>query len=57
MDLNYLLLRQQVERSRAKSAESEAARKIHEELAKQYERQIEQFGTGDLDFSRDTPLD
>jgi hypothetical protein len=40
MDLNYLFHRQQVERSLAQAAASEAARKIHEELAEEYERQI-----------------
>lgn len=41
MDLNYLFHRQQVERSRASAASTEAARKAHEELAREYERQIE----------------
>lgn len=41
MDLNYLLHRQQVERSRAETASSEVARKAHEELALHYEEQIE----------------
>lgn len=41
MDLNYLLRRQQVERSRAEAAASEAARKAHEELARKYEQEIE----------------
>lgn len=41
-DLNYLFLRQQVERSRAEAAESEAARKAHEGLAQAYEEQIEE---------------
>jgi hypothetical protein len=40
MDLNYLFYRQQVERSRSNSAECEKARKAHEELAAEYERQI-----------------
>ena len=43
MDLNYLLYRQQVERSMAATASNEAARKTHEELAKKYEEQIEQL--------------
>lgn len=55
MDLNYLFYRQQVERSRSNSANSEVARKAHEELAMEYERQIGQAvnwpangdGTGD----------
>ena len=41
MDLNYLFHRQQVERSRAEKAPSEAARKAHEEFARKYEEQIE----------------
>ena len=41
VDLNYLFHRQQVERSRAEGAPSEAARKAHEELARKYEEQIE----------------
>lgn len=43
MDLNYLLYRQQVERSMAAAASTEAVRKTHEELAKKYEEQIEQL--------------
>ena len=42
MDLNYLLFRQQVERSRAKVSESDAAREAHEKLASAYEQRIEQ---------------
>ena len=41
MDLNYLFLRQQVERSRARAARHEAARNAHEQLARFYEREIE----------------
>jgi hypothetical protein len=41
MDLNYLFHRQQVERSRAATADSEEARDVHEELARHYEEQIE----------------
>jgi histone H3/H4 len=41
-DLNYLFFRQQVERSRAEIAASEAAREAHEELAEAYEEQIEE---------------
>ena len=40
MDLNYLFYRQQVERSMAASAGSDAARKAHETLAGEYEHQI-----------------
>lgn len=43
MDLNYLLHRQQVERSLAQAASSDAARKAHESLARKYELQIEQL--------------
>ena len=41
-DLNYLFFRQQVERIRAETAASDAARKAHEELAEAYEEQIEE---------------
>jgi hypothetical protein len=41
MDLNYLFLRQQVERSRAEAARHDAARSAHEELARCYELEIE----------------
>ena len=41
MDLNYLFQRQQIERSRAQAAVSEAARKAHEALAREYEDRIE----------------
>jgi hypothetical protein len=51
VDLNYLFHRQQVERSRAKAAASEAARKIHEELAREYEHQIEQLSDGNVSFA------
>lgn len=51
MDLNYLFYRQQVERSRSDSANCENARKAHQELAIEYERQIGQAaktpGNGD----------
>jgi hypothetical protein len=40
MDLNYLLYRLQVERSRARAATTEAAREAHEELARGSEEQI-----------------
>lgn len=42
MDINYLLHRQQVERSRAEAAENEEARIRHEQLARCYEVQIDQ---------------
>ncbi len=41
MDLNYVFLRQQVERARAQSSANDAARKAHEELARAYEVEIE----------------
>ena len=43
MDINYLLYRQQVERSMAAAASNLAARKIHEEMARKYEQRIEQL--------------
>lgn len=50
MDINYLFLRQQTERSRAATATSDVARKIHEQLADQYERLIEQATNGRISF-------
>jgi len=50
VDVNYLLLRQQTERSRAATATSEVARKIHEQLADQYERLIEDATEGRISF-------
>jgi hypothetical protein len=41
VDLNYVFLRQQVERSRAGAARHEAARRALEELARFYELEIE----------------
>ena len=46
MDINYLFLRQQTERSRAETAGSDVARKIHEQLATEYERLIEDATKG-----------
>ena len=43
MDLNYLLHRQQVERSRAEAAIAEEARAAHETLARKYEEQINEL--------------
>jgi hypothetical protein len=51
MDLNYVFLRQQVERSRSDASASEAARKAHEELARAYEREIERRTGGRIAFS------
>jgi hypothetical protein len=50
VDINYLFLRQQIERSRAKAATSNTARKIHEQLAGEYERQIEEVTEGRVMF-------
>lgn len=52
MDINYLFLRQQTERSRANTAASDIARKIHEQLANQYERLIEDATHGRISFVR-----
>lgn len=50
MDLNYLFHRQQVERSKASAADSEAARKSHEELAELYEAEIRRSSDGKVSF-------
>jgi hypothetical protein len=50
MDLNYVFLRQQVERSLADAAASVAARKAHEELARAYELAIERKSGGRIIF-------
>jgi hypothetical protein len=50
VDLNYLLYRQQVERSRADNAASVAAREAHTQLATLYENAIEQVTNGNLSF-------
>ncbi|MGN6588768.1 MAG: hypothetical protein ACTHKE_00535 [Sphingomicrobium sp.] len=50
MDLNYVFLRQQVERSLARASESEEARQAHEELARAYELQIERKSGGRIVF-------
>ena len=52
MDINYLFLRQQMERSRAQAATSDVARKIHEQLANEYERLIEDATGGRIMFVR-----
>lgn len=51
MDLNYMFLRQQVERSLALRARSEAAREAHEALARQYELEIERQTGGRILFA------
>lgn len=50
MDLNYVFLRQQVERSRAASAPDAAARSAHEDLARAYELRIERKSGGRIVF-------
>jgi hypothetical protein len=50
MDLNYVFLRQQVERSLAETADSAAAREAHEELARAYEQTIERKSGGRIMF-------
>jgi len=50
VDINYLFLRQQMERSHAKAALSEVARRIHENLADEYERLIEEATGGRISF-------
>ena len=52
MDINYLFLRQQTERSRAEAATSDVARKIHDQLAEEYERLIEDVTKGRISFMR-----
>ena len=56
MDINYLFLRQQTERSRAKTATSDVARKIHDQLADEYERLIENATEGRISFVRAAPF-
>ena len=50
MDLNYVFLRQQIERSLARSADSDAARRAHEEMAHAYEKTIERKSGGRIIF-------
>jgi len=50
-DLNYLLFRQQIERSRATSAASAAARNAHRDLAERYEQRIERLTGGGIRFA------
>jgi len=53
VDLNYLFHRQQVERTRSETAESEEARTAHEELARRYEDRIETLTSDDYRFPKD----
>jgi len=50
MDLNYLLHRQQVERTLSETAKSDQARKAHEDLAERYEEKIETLTGDDFRF-------
>lgn len=50
MDLNYLFARQQIEHSKALSASSPEARKIHEDMARRYEEEIEALTSPDYHF-------
>lgn len=54
-DLNYLFHRQQVERSRAETAESEEARVRHEQLARCYEVQIDQATSEEFKIAPGSP--
>ena len=51
VDINYLFHRQQIERSRANATASDVAREIHDQLAREYERQIEQVTDGRITFA------
>jgi len=53
MDLNYLFHRQQVERTRAKAADSAEARAAHEQLARCYEAMINQRTGEDFQLATD----
>lgn len=55
MDINYLLRRQQMERSRAASATSDVARQRHQQLADEYERLIHSATQGRISFVQPTP--
>lgn len=50
MDLNYLFFRQQVEKIRATTAESDEARLAHEQLARRYESMITEATSDDFHF-------
>jgi len=50
MDLNYVFLRQQVERSLADAADSAPAKEAHEEMARAYELAIERKSGGRIVF-------
>ena len=50
MDLNYLFLRQQVEKIRATTAESDEARLAHQQLARRYESMISEATSDEFQF-------
>ena len=51
-DLNYLLRRQQEERTRAENAACDASRNAHEELAQAYEALLGRFTEGRVRLGR-----
>jgi uncharacterized protein (DUF1810 family) len=53
VDLNYLFHRQQVERTRSETAETQKARIAHEELARRYEECIETVTGDDYRFPKE----
>jgi hypothetical protein len=55
MDLNYLFFRQQVEKIRATTAESEEAKLAHEQLARRYETMISEATSDDFQFLPEEP--
>ena len=57
MDLNYLFLRQQVERTLADAAKNPGARDAHEGMARQYEREIERKSGGRIIFPEQLTAD
>lgn len=50
-ELDYLVYREEVERSRANSAASAAARRAHGGLADLYHQRIEQLTAGNIRFA------
>ena len=50
MDLNYLFFRQQVEKIRATTAQSDQARIAHEQLALRYESMISEATSDEFHF-------
>jgi hypothetical protein len=50
VDVNYIFRRQQMERTLAEAAQNAAARAAHEEMARQYELEIERKSAGQIVF-------